>query len=135
MRCLPAPLTDLLATLQEMEYFGVGFVSLTEALDLTTPGRSSDGWTMREVLQGRSYLSTLIAKDLFSLLLDAQAKSAPNMTPRQREILQRVAEGKTAKEVAACLNISVRPVEGHKYEIMEALGAKTSAEYASSAAG
>ena len=35
--------TDLLATLQELEHLGVGFVSLTEALDLTTPGRSSHG--------------------------------------------------------------------------------------------
>jgi DNA invertase Pin-like site-specific DNA recombinase len=37
--------TDLLATLQELEHLGVGFVSLTEALDLTTPAGPSDGWT------------------------------------------------------------------------------------------
>ena len=35
--------TDLLATLQELEHLGVGFVSLTESLDLTTPARSSNG--------------------------------------------------------------------------------------------
>jgi DNA invertase Pin-like site-specific DNA recombinase len=35
--------TDLLATLQELEHLGVGFVSLTEALDLTTPSGSRDG--------------------------------------------------------------------------------------------
>jgi DNA-binding CsgD family transcriptional regulator len=50
------------------------------------------------------------------------------LTPRQREVLQLFAEGKTAKEVASSLRISVRTAEGHKYEIMEALGAKTSAE-------
>ena len=86
---------------------------------------------IREVLQGRSYLTTLIAKDLIGMLLDAQGKpgeSKPKLTARQREILQLFAEGKTAKEVASSLNISVRTAEGHKYEIMEALGVKTSAE-------
>jgi DNA-binding NarL/FixJ family response regulator len=86
---------------------------------------------IREVLLGRSYLTTLIAKDLISVLLDAQNKppeGKTRLTPRQREILQLFAEGKTAKEVASSLNISVRTAEGHKYEIMEALGAKASAE-------
>jgi DNA-binding NarL/FixJ family response regulator len=86
---------------------------------------------IREVSQGRVYLTTLIAKDLITALLDAQ--SSPNngttiLTPRQREVLQLFAEGKTAKEVASSLRISARTAEGHKYEIMEALGAKTSAE-------
>jgi DNA-binding NarL/FixJ family response regulator len=86
---------------------------------------------IREVLQGRSYLTTLIAKDLITILLEAQDKPTEprsKLTPRQREILQLFAEGKTAKEVASSLNISVRTAEGHKYEIMEALEAKTSAE-------
>jgi DNA-binding NarL/FixJ family response regulator len=86
---------------------------------------------IREVLQGRSYLTTLIAKDLITVLLDAQASGndgSSKLTSRQREVLQLFAEGKTAKEVAALLNISVRTAEGHKYEIMQALGAKTGAE-------
>ena len=86
---------------------------------------------IREVLQGRSYLTTLIAKDFIGVLLDSHGKAAdakPTLTARQREILQLFAEGKTAKEVAVKLNISVRTAEGHKYDIMEALGAKTSAE-------
>ena len=86
---------------------------------------------IREVMQGRSYLTPLIAKDLLAVLLDAQSRSngaADMLTPRQREILQLFAEGKTAKEVAASLSISIRTAEGHKYEIMDAIGAKTSAE-------
>lgn len=86
---------------------------------------------IREVLQGRAYLTTLIAKDLITVLLDAQGKPGEGksrLTPRQREILQLYAEGKTAKEVASSLNISVRTAEGHKYEIMEAIGVKTTAE-------
>jgi hypothetical protein len=46
--------TDLLATLQELEHLGVGFVSLTEALDLTTPaGRAMAGWRSSRSLNGR----------------------------------------------------------------------------------
>ena len=45
--------TDLLATLQELEHLGVGFVSLTEALDLTTQGRSSDGWFVGDIRRVR----------------------------------------------------------------------------------
>ena len=86
---------------------------------------------IRHVLQGRSYLTTLITKDLITVLLQAQGKPAEGksrLTPRQCEILQLFAEGKTAKEVASAVNISVRTAEGHKYGIMEALGVKTSAE-------
>ncbi len=50
------------------------------------------------------------------------------LTPRQREIVQLVAEGKTAKEIGAILGISARTVESHKYELMKALGVERSAE-------
>jgi DNA-binding NarL/FixJ family response regulator len=86
---------------------------------------------IREVVQGRSYLTPLIAKDLIGLLLDTQPQDNSNdgkLTVRQRETLQLFAEGRTAKEVAASLGISTRTAEGHKYEIMSILGAKTSAE-------
>jgi DNA-binding CsgD family transcriptional regulator len=50
------------------------------------------------------------------------------LTSRQREVLQLLAEGKVPKEMAAILNISVRTVEFHKYRIMDATGARTIAE-------
>jgi DNA-binding NarL/FixJ family response regulator len=49
------------------------------------------------------------------------------LTARQREILQRLAEGSSAKEIALSLGISHRTVEFHKYQLMEALGVKTTA--------
>jgi len=49
------------------------------------------------------------------------------LTPRRREILQLLAEGKTAKEIAAVLDISTRTVEFHKYELMQSAGIHTSA--------
>ena len=86
---------------------------------------------IREVAQGRSYVTTLLAKDLINLLM--QAGSAPReggspLTARQREVLQLIAEGRTMKEVAGVLNISPRTAESHKYDIMQALGAQTTAE-------
>ena len=50
------------------------------------------------------------------------------LTSRQREILQLVAEGHSAKEIALDLKLSPRTVEFHKYRIMEALGIQTNAD-------
>ena len=82
-----------------------------------------------QVAQGRSYITTLLAKDLISVLLEARGvdKGGANLTPRQREVLQLIAEGRTMKEVASILNISPRTAESHKYEIMHTLGLETTA--------
>jgi DNA-binding NarL/FixJ family response regulator len=85
---------------------------------------------VRQVAQGRAYLTSLIAKDLISVLLEAK-KDAPEggeLTGRQREVLQLIAEGRTMKEVSAILHISPRTAESHKYEIMSLLGAQNTAE-------
>src|SRR5579864_98545 len=50
------------------------------------------------------------------------------LTSRQREILQLVAEGRTAKEIAAILNVSLQTVAFHKHQIMNKLGLRTTAE-------
>jgi DNA-binding NarL/FixJ family response regulator len=86
---------------------------------------------IREVAQGRSYVTTLLAKDLINLLMDSGAAPRENgspLTPRQREVLQLIAEGRTMKEVAGLLKISTRTAESHKYDIMQALSVKTTAE-------
>ena len=86
---------------------------------------------IRAVAQGRSYLTSLIAKDLLSVLLEANQESpaaTARLTPRQREVLQLVAEGRTMKEVANLLKISPRTAESHKYDVMQLLGAQTTAE-------
>jgi len=51
-----------------------------------------------------------------------------SLTPRQREVLQLLAEGKSAKEIASSLSISARTVEFHKYQMMETLGLHSNAE-------
>ena len=87
---------------------------------------------IEEVSRGRVYLSPLISKDLISVMIEA-AKGGPaagssTLTPRQREVLQLIAEGRTMKEIASILRISPRTAETHKYAIMEVLGTKTTAQ-------
>lgn len=85
---------------------------------------------IRSALRGKNYVTPLLA-DEFNQQPNANASrrdEAARLTERQREILQLLAEGKSAKEVAAILNISPRTTEFHKYRIMENLGLKTSAD-------
>ncbi len=86
---------------------------------------------IREALKGRIYLTPMIAKDVlesFSVGSRKARKSDLELTPRQREVLQLVSEGRSAKEIASILHISTRTVEFHKYRLMEALGIRTNAE-------
>ena len=55
-------------------------------------------------------------------------KPSAQLTSRQREVLQLLAEGRSAKEAAAILNLSSRTVEFHKYRIMQQLGLRTTAQ-------
>ncbi|HEY3837281.1 MAG TPA: response regulator transcription factor [Bryobacteraceae bacterium] len=86
---------------------------------------------IQEVDQGHAYLSPLIAKGFINVLLETGGEPSVqtgNLTARQREVLQLIAEGKTMKEIAAVLHISPRTVESHKYEMMQILGVTSSAE-------
>jgi DNA-binding NarL/FixJ family response regulator len=88
---------------------------------------------IHEILQGRAYLTPLIAKDMISVLMEAREERGERgednkLTSRQREVLQLIAEGKTMKEVAGILHISARTAETHKYEMMQTLSVKTTAE-------
>jgi len=86
---------------------------------------------IHEVVKGRAYVTPLITKDVLSFLMDNSShpdQSAIKLTPRQREVLQLIAEGRTMKEIASILNISTRTVESHKYEMMEGIGVQTNAE-------
>ena len=66
-------------------------------------------------------------RDVVGSLIDGRTDRA-ELTMRQREVLQLLAEGKSMKEVAAILNLTPRTVAFHKYRMMEQLRLKTSAE-------
>ena len=84
---------------------------------------------IREVVHGRSYVTPLVTEGLVELLMKVdERKHSPELTSRQREILQLLAEGRSMKEVAAELNITARTVAFHKYRMMEQLKITSSAE-------
>lgn len=84
---------------------------------------------LNEVLNGRFYLTPLVTREAIEDLLNAPAHGlGKELTPRQREVLQLVAEGRTAKEIACLLNISVKTVDFHKASIMQSLQLRSTAE-------
>ena len=82
---------------------------------------------IHEAIKGRTYVTPLIAGELVQAYKGGtyqQAEEAQQLTQRQREILQLLVEGNSAKEVANLLNISPRTVEFHKYNMMSKLRLK-----------
>ena len=82
---------------------------------------------IHEALRGRSYITPLIAGDAVGSLIEHQT-NRHELTMRQREVLQLLAEGRSMKEVGAILDVTPRTVAFHKYRMMEQLRLKTSAE-------
>lgn len=82
------------------------------------------------VTRGDTYLSTAISKTFETgELREIAGGSAPTkpLTPRQRQILQLISEGKNVKEIAYQLELSVKTVESHRTELMERLGVRNAA--------
>jgi DNA-binding NarL/FixJ family response regulator len=82
---------------------------------------------VEKVLLGKRFITEKIAEELENVP-DTRRDPIRKLTARQREVLQLLAEGKSAKAVADILCISPRTVEFHKYRIMEELGLSSSAE-------
>lgn len=86
---------------------------------------------IQEVLKGASYLSPRITGSAVASMLrggNVKLEEARELTPRQREVIQLLAEGRSMKEIADVLTISLRTVAAHKYRIMELLEITNNAE-------
>ena len=83
---------------------------------------------IHEVLQGRVYLTPALMQGVIAGMGAASSERPTQLTPRQRQVLMLIAEGRRMKEIAAMLQISTRTVETHKYEMMQALGVQSTAE-------
>jgi DNA-binding NarL/FixJ family response regulator len=85
---------------------------------------------IQEAMHGRSYITPLVAKGLVDSLAHhtEPAEKDSLASPRQREVLQLLAEGHTMKQIARILNITPRTVAFHKYRMMRQLGVKSTAE-------
>ena len=76
-------------------------------------------------------MTSLLTRDIVTTLSEGQTglfAQRQELTPRQREVLQLIAEGRTIKEIAALLNISPKTVEFHKAQIIFHLNLRTTAE-------
>ncbi len=80
-----------------------------------------------EVLNGRTYLAPAVTGDILAAL-DEKRDVEVHLTPRQRDVLRLIVDGRRMKEIGAILELSTRTVETHKYEMMRALGVESTAE-------
>jgi len=85
---------------------------------------------LREVVRGGAYVTPLMTKGMVGSFIQnfKRRKSTNNLTLRQKEVLQLLAEGRSMKEAAFILNVSPRTVAFHKYTMMEHLQIKSSAQ-------
>ncbi|MDM0085471.1 response regulator transcription factor [Variovorax sp. J31P179] len=83
---------------------------------------------VRAALEGRTFIAPDLAAEVFRTPAKKEAGPAEALTSRQREILQLLAQGHSAKQIGAALNLSARTVEDHKYRLMETLGIENNAE-------
>jgi DNA-binding NarL/FixJ family response regulator len=86
---------------------------------------------IREAIAGRTYVTPMIADELIQSYKDGKQRkknSNVKLTSRQKEFLLLLAEGKSAKEIAAVLHVSSRTVEFHKYHMMDTLKIANTAE-------
>jgi len=101
-----------------------GYVLKTSAAEELLPA-------IRAVLEGRVYMTPALAPNGIGAL---SARVTSGLTERQREVLQLIAEGRSSKEVASILGISVKTANFHRYEVKKKLGVHSIAELAAFAA-
>jgi DNA-binding NarL/FixJ family response regulator len=105
-----------------MEQWASGFLSKNSA-------GSELAKAIRAVRRGGRYLTPTMAKELERLgVRDLLDQAGRTLTPRQREVLRLLAEGRTMKEVAVILNVATRTVAFHKYKIMEEFGLENNSQ-------
>jgi DNA-binding NarL/FixJ family response regulator len=92
-----------------------GFVTKTHATeDLVR--------AIREAMRGKTYLSPEVSQAVVEAYQNKSEMCRDPLSPRERQVLQLIAEGKTSKEIAALLHISVKTAETHRSRIVDKLG-------------
>ena len=83
---------------------------------------------IQAVTQGRTYLTPLITGDVLRSLTASADTVERELTPRQRDVLRLLAQGKRMKEIATELNLSVRTIENHKAHLLHVLSLTSTAD-------
>ena len=81
-----------------------------------------------EVLRGKPYVTPRLKPENWAVREARARQFSKDLTPRQREVLQLLAEGHAMKEVGGILNVSEKTVMFHKYHIMRSLNVRSNAE-------
>jgi DNA-binding NarL/FixJ family response regulator len=95
---------------------------------LKTSAPSELSAALHAVVANRRYITPALTGSMMRLLVDAPKPAVVELTSRQKEVLRLLAAGRTMKEVAATLQVTTRTVAFHKYQMMEELRIKSSAE-------
>lgn len=130
-KCMPETQFVVVTQQTNREYVAAAFQAGARGYVLKSSASSELSTAMHLALLGQYYVTPLVSVELATLL---DPNNTPgklfevHLTPRKREVLQLVAEGKSVKEIAFLLAISTKTVEFHKTTIMDQLGLRTTAE-------
>lgn len=130
-KCMPETQFVVVTQQTNREYVAAAFQAGARGYVLKSSASAELSTAMHLALLGQYYVTPLVSVELATLL---DPNNTPgklfevHLTPRKREVLQLVAEGKSVKEIAFLLAISTKTVEFHKTTIMDQLGLRTTAE-------
>ena len=129
-RALPRVLIIFLTMYQDPYLVGEAFRAGASAFLMKQAAALELTDAIEQVLKGGSYVTPRAGEGLTEISLRAPGsrEHAPEPTPRQREVIQLLAEGHSMKEVASALKITTRTVAAHKYAVMKLLQLKTNAD-------
>ena len=94
---------------------------------LKESGREELVTAIEAVLQGQTYLTSTLTRDVLSLMAGPADPDQVELTLRQREVLRLIVQGQRVKEIAAALDLSPRSVESIKYRMMQDLNVQSTA--------
>jgi DNA-binding NarL/FixJ family response regulator len=120
-RVAPATLMFLLTMYAEDHYLLGGLHAGVRGFVLKTQAAADLVRAIREVQAGGIYLSGGFCRTLVDAYLSGRPPSFDDLTLRERQVLQLVAEGKTTKEIAQVLNVAIKTADSHRSHLMEKL--------------
>jgi DNA-binding NarL/FixJ family response regulator len=122
MQAVPTTATILLTLYTEDHHVLAALRAGISAYVVKTQAVEELVHAIREAARGAVYLSPSVSRAAVQAYLDKSPLPKDPLTPREREVLQLIAEGKTTKEIAQSLSVSVKTAESHRGRIMEKLG-------------
>lgn len=120
-RVSPDTKTIVLTMLTENHYLLEALKSGAKGYVMKTHASEDLVQAIREAARGRTYLSPEVSQTVVKAYQDKVGLRPDPLSPRERQVLQLIAEGKSTKEVAVVLHISVKTAETHRTRIMEKL--------------